>query len=112
MKVIIAAQIKVSADKRENALSAAAKVIEKIIMQTGCVRYDWAADCSDPELITVFEEWEDQSALDQHFAGPNFAKMNALLGEVGVLGAAAKKYAVEREASVFGADGSPSSSFE
>ena len=112
MKVIIAAQIEVAAERRNDALTAASSIIDSIVLQKGCIRYDWAADCRNPELIIVFEEWADQSALDQHFAGPNFGKMNALLAEIGIKSAAAKKYGVDREGSVFNADGIPTSEFE
>ena len=112
MKVIIAAQIEVAAERRDEALTAASSIIDGILRQKGCIRYDWAADCRNSELIIVFEEWADQSALDQHFAGTNFGKMNALLAEIGVTSAAAKKYGVDCEGSVFGSDGAPTSKFE
>ena len=112
MKVIIAAQIEVAAERRDEALSAAGQIIANILLQEGCVRYDWAADCRNPELIIVFEEWASQSALEQHFAGPSFGKMNALLAEIGVKSAAAKKYGVDREGSVFNSDRVPTSEFE
>ena len=112
MKLIIAAQIEVAAERRDAALSAASPIISSILLQEGCVRYDWAADCRTSGLIIVFEEWASQDALDQHFAGPNFGKMNALLAEIGIKSAAAKKYSIEREGSVFNADGVPTSKFE
>lgn len=111
MKIIISAQIDVAPDKREHVLSEANSVIEQILQQIGCVRYDWAADSRVSGRIIVYEEWESTDALDGHFSGPGFKKMNQLLTDVGVISAASKKFGVSHEGKVFDTDGVATSSF-
>ena len=49
----------------------------------GCVRYAFAATIADPDHFVLVSEWEDQAALDGHYASPDFARfqfsLNGLL---------------------------------
>ena len=111
MKIIIYAVISIDPDKRFSLLKALDRGIDDVREQTGCVRYDWAADGSDTGQINVYEEWEDARALDGHFAGSNFAKIVESIGQHGINSMSAKKYSIAQEGPVFGADGKPTSSF-
>lgn len=111
MKVIIYALIEVEADKRAGLLSLLQSYLPKVHAQTGCIRYDWAADSKISTQVNVYEEWESEAALDAHFAGKNFAAIGKAIAEFGVLGASARKFRVEAEAGVFNADGAASTVF-
>ena len=62
--------------------------------------------------ILVYEVWEDKSALDNHFAGENFASISKIFGDYGVLGASARKFRIEKEGPVFNAEGAATTEFE
>ena len=111
MKIIITATLFIHADKRSVLLEELAPHILKTRKQTGCVRYEWAADGVDETQINVLEEWEDASAVDGHFAGDNFAKIVGIIGTHDIISMSARKYGISKEAPVFNAQGKPSSSF-
>ncbi len=111
MKFIIYAEIDIEDEKRAGLLEALTPLIDKVRAQTGCVRYDWGADISNNGRINVYEEWQNEAALSAHFAGDNFKAMGAKIGEHGVLGAKARKFFINQEASVFDESGKPSVKF-
>jgi quinol monooxygenase YgiN len=43
------------------------------LKEPGCRTYDFWADPDLPGRFRVFEEWESQEALTEHFATPHFA---------------------------------------
>ena len=111
MKIIIYAVINVEAEKREGLLNRLQSYLPAVHAQEGCIRYDWAADSATTTQVNVYEEWESEAALEAHFAGKNFAAIGKALGEIGTLGASAKKFRVDSEAGVFNADGVPTTVF-
>ena len=112
MKIIIYAIIKIEPDRRQGFLDLLQDWLPKVHKQKGCLRYDWAADSFMDSQILVFEEWEDKAAADSHFAGENFASISKLVGEYGVLGASARKFAIDKEDDVFNSNGVATTKFE
>lgn len=45
--------------------------------EPGCLEYSYAEDVFDHGLIHVKEMWEDQAALDRHFAAAHLAEWRA-----------------------------------
>lgn len=112
MKIIITATLFIHTDKRDALLGELAPYIQDVRKQTGCVKYEWAADACDTTQINVLEEWEDASAVDGHFAGDNFKKIVSLIGTHDIIDMSAKKYGITKEGPVFNAEGKPSSAFD
>ncbi|MEP5936848.1 MAG: putative quinol monooxygenase [Erythrobacter sp.] len=110
-KVVICAQIDLPAEKREEALKTAQPFIDGALSQDGCIRYDWSADLNDPTRINVYEEWESQDALSNHFANKHYAGMLGHLSSFGIDNAVSKKFLVSAETTVYGEDGKPSAQF-
>jgi len=111
-KIVISAQIDLDPAQREEALKTAQKWIDGALSQPGCIHYDWSADLNDPARVNVFEEWENEEALASHFAGPQYAGMLGHIGQFGLSNAVSKKYRVDREGPVYGADGKATEAFE
>ncbi|MEM7570395.1 MAG: putative quinol monooxygenase [Pseudomonadota bacterium] len=111
MKIIIAAQVDVAPETRDEALKTAQKWIDGALEQPGCLRYDWSADMNNPKRINVFEEWESEEHLSAHFAGPEYIGMLQHMGSYTVLWSQARKFAVSNEATVYNEDGKPSAQF-
>ncbi|MDK2968194.1 MULTISPECIES: putative quinol monooxygenase [Lacrimispora] len=40
----------------------------------GCIRYELVQDVKDPRILTMLEEWEDQSSLAAHGGSVHFKK--------------------------------------
>ncbi|MPM67308.1 hypothetical protein SDC9_114230 [bioreactor metagenome] len=37
----------------------------------GCIRYELLQEIGDPQILTFYEEWEDQEALNRHLDAPH-----------------------------------------
>lgn len=46
----------------------------------GCIRYEMYQDLSDPQIVTVIEEWESQEALDSHMKSKHFTDAMPKIG--------------------------------
>ena len=111
MKFIIYAEIDIEDEKRAGLLEDLVPLIDKVRLQTGCVKYDWCADTSNGRRINVYEEWEDKAALSAHFAGDNFKAIGAEINAHGILGASARKFSIHQEGPVFNESGTASVEF-
>ena len=110
-KIVISAQIDLDPAQREAALKSARQWIDGALSQPGCIHYDWSADLDNPARVNVFEEWESEASLAAHFAGPQYAGMLGHIGQFGLTNAVSRKYRVDAEGPVYGADGKPTEKF-
>ena len=49
---------------------------------TGCISYALHQDISDPLIITMLEEWEDQASIDKHLNSKHFLETAPKLDEL------------------------------
>lgn len=80
--------------------------------EPGCRQYAFSADPLDDVTVLIYEHWEDQASLEAHFAHPNFVKAGKTIGGFRRTGGSMKKYHVDAEAPIVGADGKISASFD
>jgi quinol monooxygenase YgiN len=73
MPVVAAADIFGISGRRHELLAALADAERESAVQAGCIRYSFAATIADPDHFLLFGEWQDQVALDAHFASSAFA---------------------------------------
>jgi len=92
--LIIAGTISIDPANREIAASAANQMMEATLKEPGCAAYTISGDLSDPGSLHLFEEWQDQAALDAHFASPHMATFQEAIGKVGVRSMTVSKYEV------------------
>lgn len=59
--------------------------------EKGCLSYAFYQDIENPARFRIYEEWEDEAALQAHFKQPHMAKFNEGLSKLKVLGADVKK---------------------
>ena len=79
--------------------------------EPGCLVYCFAADPVRPELIQVYELWEDEPSLAAHFDHPNYAAMRTALNDAGLESAVSRKMRIDATAPVYGEDRRPSAAF-
>jgi quinol monooxygenase YgiN len=60
--------------------------IEHSRREPGAQIYDWAIDVTAPNRALIFEVWDSQAALDEHFTHPYMDTLVAALSEANVRG--------------------------
>jgi quinol monooxygenase YgiN len=80
--------------------------------EPGCIVYCFAADPCVPECIQVYELWESESALAQHFRDPSYHDMRALLGSGGLVSSVSRKHRIGASAPVYDSERRPTTSFD
>jgi quinol monooxygenase YgiN len=66
----------IKADKVERFIALAKKLVQETLQNdAGCIRYELFQDLSNPQILTIIEEWEDQDALDRHTATKHFKEI-------------------------------------
>jgi quinol monooxygenase YgiN len=98
--LIVAGAIKLDPAKRAEADAAFEKMRKATLEEPGCIEYQAYSGRVDPGTVFMFEKWQDQAALDAHFASPHMAEFGAALGGLGVSAMDVKKYEVSSEGSV------------
>jgi quinol monooxygenase YgiN len=98
--IVIAGTIPIKSEHREEAKQLALWMAEETRKEAGCLAYSFYADLADPNTFFIFEEWESDEALGQHFKTAHMQKFQQqapklLAGKVN-----AKKYTVESAASL------------
>jgi quinol monooxygenase YgiN len=93
--IIIAGTAQVRPEKREAAVAAALKMAQATQAENGCLAYNFYADLEAATTFFVFEVWENEAALTQHFETPHMAEFrqqlpDLLAGEMDI-----KRYDVE-----------------
>ncbi len=98
--LIVAGEIRLDAAKRAEADAVFGKMRAATLKEPGCIAYQAYSDRDDAGTVFMFEKWDDQAALDAHFASPHMAEFGAALGGLGVTGMDVKKYEVSSEGTV------------
>jgi quinol monooxygenase YgiN len=92
--LVIAGHIDLDPEKREAAISAAKEIMTETQKETGCISYTFSADLADPGRFLIFEQWQDQEALDAHFATPHMAAFQKVMGGFGIRNMAVQRYEI------------------
>jgi quinol monooxygenase YgiN len=109
MRIIVAGWLRFAGDARTCAeiIVGGRDHILAARAEMGCVAYNWAVDPLEPGQIHVYEEWESEEALLQHFADPAYADMREHLGRNELTGFHVQLYTAAGVEPVYGEDGQP-----
>jgi quinol monooxygenase YgiN len=72
--LIIAGTFRIDPAKREAAVAAAREMMADTLKEQGCHAYSFTSDLSDPTLIHLFERWESDDDLREHFKTPHMTR--------------------------------------
>ena len=72
--IVVRAQARVKPEAREQAVAAARNMRDASRAEPGCQEYNFWFAFDDENELLVFEVWDDQAALDAHFATPHLAE--------------------------------------
>jgi quinol monooxygenase YgiN len=80
--IIVAGSVLVQEGKRERATELAVATSKATKAEAGCVDYTFYSDLANPNRFFIFEVWETQAALDDHFKTDHMRVFNQHLPEV------------------------------
>ena len=70
----------IKAGKVDEFITVAKNLVHETIQNdTGCIHYELYQDISNPNILTIIEEWENKAALEQHMSAKHFKEATALL---------------------------------
>lgn len=92
--LIIAGSLTTADDGRDAFLAAVKPMVVATLQEPGCHAYSFAPDPDDPNRIVLFELWDDQAALDAHFATDHMAQFQQAMKGLSVVGTDIKKYSI------------------
>ena len=90
--LIIAGSI--TTGSRDAFLAAVAPMVAATHTEAGCREYAFSPDPDDDDRILLFELWDDQEALDAHFATEHMAEFQRAMKGIEVAGMDIKKYTI------------------
>jgi quinol monooxygenase YgiN len=95
--LIVAGIIKVDPAKQPELEAAFDTMREATLREAGCIEYQAYADRKERGTVLIFEKWQDDAALQAHFATPHMADFGRAVAAAGVLGMDIRKYDVSAE---------------
>ena len=92
--IVIAGRMKVEPDKLEYALGIIKPVVEQTASEPGNLAYRYYADLDDPSTLFIFEEWQSEAALENHFTMPYMIDFLQKIPTLGIIDASVHRYGV------------------
>ena len=92
--LIVAGEIQVEPEGRDEFLEAVRFMVEATLEEPGCVRYAFTPDPIDDGLVRLYELWESQEALEGHFASAHMAEWQEVQPTLRATGSDIKKYLI------------------
>lgn len=81
--LIVAGTVQIQVSERTALIEAATDMMQASRNEPGCLAYDITASLTDPSQFHIYEQWQDQAALDQHFKMPHMLTFqDAIAGKV------------------------------
>ncbi|MGB1342466.1 MAG: putative quinol monooxygenase [Pseudomonadales bacterium] len=111
MKIIISGTVDLDPEQMDAAMVAAKPLIEGALTQDGILDYDWCPDPLTPGRLRVFERWESEAALQNHFNNHWYNDMRMALAQFGIRGADVLKYRIELAEPVYDETGTARADF-
>ena len=98
MKIVIAGNVAVKPERRDEAIRVALAMAKSTVAEPGCVQYRFSADLGDPNTLLIFEEWESDEALARHFQSAHMKTFQQALPGLLAGGVTIKRYEVASDA--------------
>lgn len=92
--LIVAGTFEIDPEHRDAFFAAVAPMVAATREEAGCQAYAFTPDPDDPGLIRLYELWDDQAALDAHFASEHMAAWRKRSGELPIRSRNVTKYII------------------
>lgn len=94
MMILVVGTIKVAPGGLDKVREGMEAVLGATRLEDGCIRYAYARDVLDPDLMHISELWRDADALKAHGGAPHMDTWRSAMREAGVIERDLKMYEV------------------
>ena len=79
--IVLQATIPVATDHREEMIEAAIELAEQSRAEDGTIDYRVTTDIEEPSVFRVFEQYEDEAAMNAHLESDHYERFQNRIGE-------------------------------
>ena len=79
--IVLQATIPVAMDHREEMIEAAIELAEQSRAEAGTIDYRVTTDIEEPSVFRVFEQYEDEAAMETHLESEHYQQFQEEVGE-------------------------------
>ena len=80
--ITIVARLVARTDAVETVKAELHAMIEPTRREPGCLEYRLHQDISDPRIFIFYENWQDQTSIEQHLASPHYTCYAAAVADL------------------------------
>lgn len=74
--IVIHVKVKVKEDRRADFIQHANQEVKVARGYNGCLQYYWAEALDEPNIFSIYEEWESPEAFDRYKDSDHFKHLN------------------------------------
>ncbi|HIH95233.1 TPA: antibiotic biosynthesis monooxygenase [Methanosarcina acetivorans] len=79
MTIKVVAKNQVKPEKIQEFMDLCKKLVEESVKEEGCIEYGVYQESENSGILTMLEEWKDESSLDEHLKSRHFTEIFPLL---------------------------------
>jgi quinol monooxygenase YgiN len=77
----VVAKNHVKPEKTQKFMGLCEDLVKESLKEEGCIEYGVYQELENPEILTMLEEWKDESSLNEHLNSNHFKKIFPMLSE-------------------------------
>ncbi len=81
LTIRVVAKFHVKPEKVQEFMNMCKKLVDETVKEEGCIEYGLYQELNNPEILTMLEEWSDESSLDEHMKSKHFREIFPLFSE-------------------------------
>jgi quinol monooxygenase YgiN len=81
LTIRVVAQNNVKPDKIQEFIGLCKKLVEETVKEKGCIEYGLYQELNNPGILTMLEEWRDESSVNEHLNSNHFRELVPLFSE-------------------------------
>jgi quinol monooxygenase YgiN len=92
--LIVSGIITMDPSGHDRAVALVGPLVEATLAEPGCITYGFWADPNAPGVFRVYEEWESDEAIAEHFGTPHMGAFMAGMADLPITGTDIHKHEV------------------
>jgi quinol monooxygenase YgiN len=92
--LIVAGEIHMQPGTRQQFIDAVGVLVAATLQEPGCRRYAFTPDPDDPDLVRLYELWDDEASLTGHFESAHIAEWRDVSATLPIVSSELFRYTV------------------